>query len=106
MVCYSTCVDYVDVCTGFWKDCGAFDRRIAANYVLSCRGNDLGLISECLTETSTIFTDNAHLFGKVYFPRMITPLAIVVSNLIRFAVQFGMFIVSMGYYWWQGVKAS
>lgn len=43
----------------------------------------------CLTKTSTTFKDNANLFGKVYFPRLITPLSIVVSTLIQFAIQFG-----------------
>jgi lipopolysaccharide transport system permease protein len=61
-----------------------------------------GYFSESLTKTSTTFSDNAHLFGKVYFPRMITPLAIITSNLMRFGVQFGIFIVFLIYYWAQG----
>jgi len=48
--------------------------------------------SECLTKTSTVFRDNAALLGKVYFPRLIMPLSIVLSNLIRFAVQFVLFV--------------
>src|SRR5277367_931591 len=40
--------------------------------------------SECLTKTSTVFRDNSQVFGKVYFPRLIMPLSIVISNLIRF----------------------
>jgi len=51
--------------------------------------------SECLTKTSTVFKDNAAMLGKVYFPRLIMPLSIVFSNLIRFAVQFLLFIVLM-----------
>lgn len=43
--------------------------------------------SESLTKTSTVFKDNANIFGKVYFPRLIMPLSIVVSNLVRFGVQ-------------------
>lgn len=46
----------------------------------------------CLTKTSTTFTANAGLFGKVYFPRLVVPLSIVVSNLIGFAIQFVMFL--------------
>ena len=42
--------------------------------------------SDCLTKTSTVFKDNANIFGKVYFPRLIMPLSIVVSNLVRFGV--------------------
>jgi lipopolysaccharide transport system permease protein len=52
----------------------------------------------CLTKTSTTFTANAGLFGKVYFPRLITPLSIVVSNLIQFAIQFALFLTFFGYY--------
>ncbi|HRN91025.1 MAG TPA: ABC transporter permease [Ferruginibacter sp.] len=49
--------------------------------------------SECLLKTSTVFKDNANVFGKVYFPRLIMPLSIVVSNLIRFGVQLLMLII-------------
>ena len=54
--------------------------------------------ADCLTKTSTVFKDNANIFGKVYFPRLIMPLSIVVSNLVRFGVQFLLFLVVMGYY--------
>ena len=50
---------------------------------------------DCLTKTSTVFKDNAAMLGKVYFPRLIMPLSIVLSNLIRFAVQFLLFLVIM-----------
>ena len=43
--------------------------------------------ADCLTKTSTVFKDNTNLFGKVYCPRLIMPLSIVVSNLVRFGVQ-------------------
>ena len=49
--------------------------------------------SECLTKTSNTFVANAGIFGKVYFPRLVMPIATVTSNLIRLAVQFGFFIV-------------
>ncbi|SDD41800.1 lipopolysaccharide transport system permease protein [Mucilaginibacter pineti] len=49
--------------------------------------------SDCLTKTSTVFRDNAGMLGKVYFPRLIMPLSIVLSNLIRFTVQFLLFII-------------
>ncbi|MES2377383.1 MAG: ABC transporter permease [Bacteroidota bacterium] len=49
--------------------------------------------SDCLTKTSTVFRDNAALLGKVYFPRLIMPLSIVLSNLIRFIVQFILFVI-------------
>lgn len=60
--------------------------------------------SDCLTKTSTVFKDNANIFGKVYFPRLIMPLSIVVSNLVRFAVQFILFLVMMGYFYFKGAN--
>ncbi|RYE54580.1 MAG: ABC transporter permease [Sphingobacteriales bacterium] len=54
--------------------------------------------SDCLSKTSTVFRDNANLFGKVYFPRLIMPLSIVVSNLVRFGVQMLLFIMAMCIY--------
>lgn len=58
--------------------------------------------ADCLTKTSSVFTTNAGLFGKVYFPRLIIPLSIVVSNLIRFAVQMVLFLLIMVAYWIKG----
>jgi lipopolysaccharide transport system permease protein len=54
--------------------------------------------ADCLTKTSTVFRDNANIFGKVYFPRLIMPLSIVVSNLVRFGVQMLLFFMMIGYY--------
>lgn len=54
--------------------------------------------ADCITKTSTVFKDNAAMLGKVYFPRLIMPLSIVASNLIRFGVQFLLFIVLMAGY--------
>ncbi len=54
--------------------------------------------SICLTTTATTFRDNQMLFGKVYFPRIITPLSIITSNLIRFSIQFIMFLLFFLYY--------
>jgi lipopolysaccharide transport system permease protein len=60
--------------------------------------------SEALTKTSTVFKDNANLFGKVYFPRLIMPLSIVFSGLMKFAIQFGLFIIVVLYYTFLDVK--
>ena len=54
--------------------------------------------SECLTKTSSVFRDNAAVMGKVYFPRLIMPLSIVVSGLMKFAIQFGLFICVILYF--------
>lgn len=48
--------------------------------------------STCLTNVSGVFNTNAGIFGKVYFPRLIMPLTIVISNLMKFFVQFLLFI--------------
>ncbi|MDB4919619.1 ABC transporter permease [Mucilaginibacter sp.] len=58
--------------------------------------------ADCLTKTSAVFTTNAGLFGKVYFPRLIVPLSIVVSNLLRFGVQMLLFVLMMIIYWIKG----
>lgn len=60
--------------------------------------------ADCLTKTSTVFKDNANIFGKVYFPRLIMPLSIVTSNLVRFGVQMILFLAMMGYYYIQGAN--
>ena len=49
--------------------------------------------SDCLGKTSNTFVSNSGLFGKVYFPRLITPLSNVTSNLMRFGIQFGLFLI-------------
>ncbi len=54
--------------------------------------------SESLTKTSTVFRDNAGIFGKVYFPRLILPISIIISNLVKFAVQILLLIFLMIYY--------
>lgn len=54
--------------------------------------------SQSLTSVSTVFTTNAQMFGKVYFPRLTMPLSIVLSNLVRFGIQFGLFLVVWAYY--------
>lgn len=48
--------------------------------------------SECLMKTSETFSANANMFGKVYFPRLAVPLSIVLSNLIKFGIQLGLFL--------------
>jgi len=58
-----------------------------------------GYFSECLTKTSNTFRDNSGIFGKVYFPRLIIPLSVVVSNLIRFGIQLVLFILLILYYY-------
>lgn len=47
--------------------------------------------ADCLNATSNTFVANAGIFGKVYFPRLLMPLSNVISNLLRFSIQFGLF---------------
>ncbi len=54
--------------------------------------------SDSLTKTSSVFQTNASIFGKVYFPRLIMPLSIVFSGLLKFIIQFGLFIIVVLYY--------
>lgn len=54
--------------------------------------------ASCLNKTSTTFTSNAGMFGKVYFPRLIVPLSVVISNLVQFSIQFLLFFGFWAYY--------
>ena len=53
--------------------------------------------AECLNKTSNTFTTNSNIFGKVYFPRLVIPLSIVISNLITYAIQFLLFLILLIY---------
>ena len=57
----------------------------------------------CLTSTSNTFVNNASIFGKVYFPRLIIPLSVVVSNIVRFGIQFCLLLAFMIAYTFRGV---
>ena len=54
--------------------------------------------SGSLTATSNTFVGNANIFGKVYFPRLVTPISIVISNLMRLGVQILLFVIVWAYY--------
>jgi lipopolysaccharide transport system permease protein len=54
--------------------------------------------SSCFVHTSSTFISNASIFGKVYFPRLIIPLSVVISNLLKFLIQFALFLVILFYY--------
>ncbi|UUF14870.1 MULTISPECIES: ABC transporter permease [Flavobacterium] len=56
----------------------------------------------CLNGTSDTFKANASIFGKVYFPRIITPLSVVISNLIKLGIQLVIFIVFYIFYYFTG----
>ena len=62
--------------------------------------------SETLTRNASTFTTNASIFGKVYFPRLIVPLSIVLSNLLKLAIQFGLFIAAYVFFLIKGDVAA
>lgn len=62
--------------------------------------------SDCLNKTSNTFVSNSGLFGKVYFPRLIMPLEYVISNLVRFGIQVGLFVVVYILYAISGTNVS
>jgi lipopolysaccharide transport system permease protein len=55
--------------------------------------------STCLTATSSTFVNNASVFGKVYFPRLIMPLSVVISSLVKLSIQFLLLIIFLVYYY-------
>lgn len=62
--------------------------------------------ADCLNKTSSTFTTNQNIFGKVYFPRLIVPLATVSSNLVRLFIQLFLFLVVYVYYLVVGVDVA
>lgn len=49
--------------------------------------------ADCLNKTSGTFTTNQNVFGKVYFPRLVVPISVTISNLVKFFIQFAIFII-------------
>lgn len=62
--------------------------------------------SVTLTTISTTFVTNAAIFGKVYFPRLVMPLAAIASNLVRFLIQFGLLLAFMGWHHFHGFPVT
>ena len=58
--------------------------------------------SDCLNQTSNTFLANQGMFGKVYFPRLVVPISTVLSNLLRFGIQLGLFIALYLYFFANG----
>lgn len=61
-----------------------------------------GYFQACFMATTSTFTANSSLFGKVYFPRLVTPISTVLSNLLKFFIQLGLFFCLWGYYLYKG----
>ena len=58
--------------------------------------------ADCLNQTSSTFRTNQGMFGKVYFPRLVVPIATVLSNLLRFSIQIGLFVAFYLYFFFNG----
>ena len=54
--------------------------------------------ADCLNKCSQTFTANQNVFGKVYFPRLVVPLSITISNMVKMGVQFGLFLLIYLFY--------
>jgi len=60
--------------------------------------------ADCVTRTSATFISNAGLFGKVYFPRLSVPVSLVISGMIKFAIQFALLLAFLIFYWMGGAN--
>lgn len=62
--------------------------------------------ANCLTETSSTFINNAHIFGKVYFPRLVVPVSVSISQMLKFSLQFGFFLAFYAYFAFTGAAVK
>lgn len=62
--------------------------------------------ADCLNQTSSTFTTNQQMFGKVYFPRLVVPIATILSNLLRFGIQLALFVVMWIWFFAKGVDIA
>ncbi|MDR1140630.1 MAG: ABC transporter permease [Planctomycetaceae bacterium] len=60
--------------------------------------------ASCLSQISRVLLDNRDVLGKVYFPRLVIPIALVLSNLLRWSVQAILFVLIYAVYWIRGVS--
>ena len=66
-------------------------------------GNTLwGYFSTTMLSVSNVFAGNAAIFGKVYFPRLVTPISTIISSFMRLAIQMILFFIVLGYYMSRG----
>lgn len=62
--------------------------------------------ADCINKTSNTFSQNQNLFGKVYFPRIIVPLSKVANNLLKFCIQFFLFLIIYFWFYVKGFNLS
>lgn len=78
----------------------AFSSQVNGSYFLFtfCGLTCWNYFAECLNNTSNTFITNSSIFGKVYFPRLISPLSVVISSLVKFLIQLAFFILLLAYF--------
>lgn len=87
------------VFTLVFNNIGTIDTGLVPNFLFNLIGITLwNYFKDCLSSTSTTFTSNAGLFGKVYFPRFIVPASKVLSGLFKYSIQFLIFVLFYIYY--------
>jgi lipopolysaccharide transport system permease protein len=62
--------------------------------------------SECFMRNADTFSSNSEIFGKVYFPRLITPLSLIISNAVKFFIQLSLFAIIYAYYLYNGANVN
>ncbi|MBS3912925.1 MAG: ABC transporter permease [Bacteroidetes bacterium] len=58
--------------------------------------------STCVVNNANTFFQNQHVFGKVYFPRLLMPLSLTMSNILKFSLQLLLFLIIWFYHFYQG----
>ena len=72
-------------------------------FIFYLGGNAIWLyFSTCFTKTANTFVNNSAVFGKVYFPRLVSPISVTISGLVTFFIQFILFLIGIVYYTSQG----
>ena len=72
-------------------------------FVFYMGGNAVWLyFSSCFTKTANTFVNNSAVFGKVYFPRLVTPISVTISGMVTFFAQFAVYIIAIVYYYTKG----
>jgi lipopolysaccharide transport system permease protein len=62
--------------------------------------------ASCLSNTSNTFVANAGIFGKVYFPRLVLPISVVISNIVRFGIQLLLLLALAIWFYFNGYKVQ
>lgn len=106
LVSDTACFFDTNIYTGVWWNSWYFYRWIATAFVLYAWSFVLEFFSDCLGQSSSTFSGNAGVFSKVYFPRLVVPIAGLVTALFKIGIQTIIFSVFYIYYIVQGADIS